>query len=201
MTWGKAIPILAVAAVFDTLRYFFLSFWLFGPALAGAYCTAVASDTLATWTFGLLGTKTAAAACATGAAAAGSLLSAPLIIFGTVMGMAVGLFGWLIVTFAIFRTDKRVFGENPLAILWLGEGLGASVFIMTVGVYRTQIKKEAEVLEKYQKEHATAQIQERRARAAELMQLAQAAQQEADNETYAEAERAEEIPDELREAA
>ncbi len=217
MTWTKALPVIAISFVFDALRSFFGMFWLFGPALAAAYCTAVASDTLATWTFGLLGTKTAAAACATSAAAVGSLLSAPLIIFGTVMGMAVGLFGWLTIGLVIMMTNARIFKEHAGHSFLFIFGLGLSEVPLigalpaltgsTLRMYHTQIKSDKEALKKYEKGNADAQLQERREQAAELMQnqnmqLAQAAQQaEVDNETYAEAERAEEIPDELREAA
>ena len=203
MTWGRALPVLAASFVFDALRSFFGMFWLFGPALAAAYCTAVVSGTLETWTFGLLGTKTAAAACTVAGAAAGSLLSAPLIIFGTVMAMAVGLFGWMTIGLVIMMTNARIFKEHAGHSLLSIVGLGISELPLigalpaltgtTWRMYHTQIKTDEKAMEKYEKENAAEQLQERREQAAELMQFAQAEQQAAAN--------AEEIPDELHEAA
>ena len=205
ITWSRATQVLAVAAIFDALRYFFLSSWFFGPALAAAYCAAKTSSALAAWTAGILGAKTAAAVCGSAGAAAGSLLSGPIILFGSIMAMAVGFLGWLTVTFIMFMKDRRVFEENPFTLLWMFEGLGASVFVMVWGIYRAQIKKDVVLLETYRKENAAAQLQEKRERSAELMR-AQAAQQmaEMDAANAAQSETAaeeEEIPEELREAA
>lgn len=203
MTWKKASPILAVAAVFDALRYMFLFFWFFGPAMVGLYCTAEVGDTAIVG--GLL-----AKGCVAGAVIAGVGSFAIAAAFGTVMAMAVGFLGWLTVTFIIFVTDKRTFGENPISVLWLFEGIGASVFIMAWGVYRSQIKLEKATLQKWHKEHDAAQLQERQQQAAQLMQQAQETQfaqdqeaaNEAEYESSADANNAEdEIPDEVRKAA
>ncbi len=197
MTWGRARPVLAISFVFDALRLFFEMFWFFGPALAAAYCTSVASGTLATWTFGSLGTKAAAAACSTVAAAGGSLLSAPLIIFGTVMAMAVGLFGWLTVGLVLMMTNSRIFTEHSGHSLMSIIGLGVSELPLigalpaltgtTWKMYHAQIKTDAEAMKKYEKENAAAKLQERRQQAAELMQiqgarLNQVQQQDAEQE-------------------
>lgn len=181
MTWGKAVPALAIAGIFDALGFLFGMFWLFGPALAAAYCTAVAGETLATWTFGLLGTKTAGAACAAGAMAAGSLLSEPLIMFGTAMAMATEFFGWLAIGFVLMMTNARIFKEHPSHSFLFGASLGLSEIPLigslpvltgaTVRMYYSQIKKDKEILEKHKKESANTQLQDRRQRAAELMQI------------------------------
>jgi hypothetical protein len=181
MTWGRALPVIAVSFVFDALRSFFGMFWLFGPALAAAYCDTALSDTLATWTFGLLGAKTAATACAAGATVAGSLLSAPLIIFGTVMGMAIGLFGWLTVGLVLMMTNSRIFtehaGHSLMAIIGLGVSelplIGALPALTgtTWKMYHSQIKADKEAMEKYEKKNAATNLQERRQQAAELMQI------------------------------
>lgn len=220
----KASPILAVCLVFDAARSFFGMFWFFGPALAAAYCTTATSNTLATWTFGLLETKAAAAICATGAAAAGSLLSAPLILFGTVMGMAVGLMGWLVIGLVIMMTNARIFkdhaGHSFLFIFGLGLseipliGVLPALTGSTLRMYHTQIKSDKESLRKYVAENANTQLQERRQQSAEMTQLQEArlnqiqqqnaAQEEMDDEEQSENEesavRGENIPDELREA-
>ncbi len=170
MTWKKASPALIVGAIFDLLRYFFLCFWFFGPALAAVYCSSKVGDVAVVG--GLL-TK----ACIGGAVALGLAGGAALIAFGTVMAIAVGFSGWLVVALMILMTDGRVLGENPSSAIWLFEGLGASVCAMAWGVYKAQIKKDKEVLKKYNESQAAAQTQEREQKIAQLMQ-ARAAQQE-----------------------
>lgn len=172
MTWAKATPILIVGGIFDALRYFFLFFWLFGPAMVALYCTAQVGDTAVIG--GLLTTG-----CVAGAAALGVGGSTLFIAFGTIMAISIGFAGWFIVTFIIAAINSRAFGENPFATLWLFEGLGASVFIMAFGIYRAQIKKDKEILKKYNEEQAAQQAQERNQQAVYLMQ-AQAIQQEQD---------------------
>lgn len=179
----KASPVLAVCLMFDAARLFFGIFWFFGPALAAAYCTSEVGGTLAKWTFGVLGTKTAAAVCTTGAAAAGSLLSAPLILFGTVMSMAVGLMGWLVIGLVIIMTNSRIFkdhaGHSFLFIFGLGLSeiplIGALPALTgsTLRMYHTQIKNDKESVKRYATEHAAAQLQERRQQATEMVQLQQ----------------------------
>ena len=176
MTWAKAMPILVISAIFDVLRLFSANIWFFGPAFATLYCTAKAS--------GAIGTTAAGFLCSTVAGGIGYVGSPAFATFGIMLAMVVGFFGWLTATFAILATDRRVLGENPFAVLWLFEGLGASILVMVWGVYRTQIKKEQEILKKYTAENASTQIQERQQRAAEFMQAQgaqanQAQQQEA----------------------
>lgn len=176
MTWMKAAPVLVVAGIFDAARCFFLSFWFFGPALAAMYCTSKLNSLIET-NIAVTGGKIVATACVSGAAAGGAVSAPALIAFGTIMAISVGFAGWFIVTFFIAATNSRALGENPFAVLWLFEGLGASVFIMAWGIYRTQIKKEKEMMKKYQKETAVARQQEQNQQTAYLMQ-AQAAQME-----------------------
>ncbi|TSC64174.1 MAG: hypothetical protein G01um101491_346, partial [Parcubacteria group bacterium Gr01-1014_91] len=184
MTWKKASWVLVIAGVSDVLRYMFLFFWFFAPALAIAYCSAEVNGLLTTWTAGLLGAKTAGLACSTGVVGAtvgaavvtGGLSAAAIQAFGTVMAMAVGFAGWLAVTIIIFATDRRTLGRNPITVLWMLEGLGASVLVMALGVYRTQIKTEKVAFAKWKKENADALAAEKRRQASEQAQ-AQAAQQ------------------------
>jgi len=172
MTWKKASWILIVAGLADALRYFFLAFWLFGPALVGLYCAAKVGDVAVIG--GLLTTG-----CVAGATLLGIGGATAFIAFGSVMAISVGFAGWLVVTGIILMTNSRALGENPVAALWLFEGMGASVFIMAWGVYRAQIKKELAAFKKYQEETAAQQTQERNQQAAYLMQ-ASAAQLEQD---------------------
>lgn len=190
MTWKKVSWVLVIAGVSDVLRYMFLFFWFFAPALAIAYCSAEVNGPLTTWTAGLLGAKTAELACSTGVVGAtvgaavitGGLSAAAIQAFGTVMAMAVGFAGWLAVTIIIFATDRRTLGRNPITVLWMLEGLGASVLVMALGVYKTQIKTERAAFAKWKKENADAELQQRREQEAKLMQSRVMQQQELNNE-------------------
>jgi len=154
MTWKKASWVLAVAAIFDALRYFFLLFWLFGPALLGIYCAAKVGDTA------IIG-GALAAGCVAGAAIIGIGGATAFIAFGSIMAISVGFAGWFTVTFFIAATNSRALGENPLAVLWLFEGLGASVLIMAWGIYKKQIKEDAAAFKKYEQGQAAQPAQDR----------------------------------------
>ncbi len=155
MTWGRAMPVLVVAGIFDLTRLFFVLFWFFGPALAAVYCASTASE----WVGSLWGLT--AAACGVGAAAAGAAVSAFTIPFGTVMAMAVGLFGWLTIGIWLMRTNARIFKENAL---WFGASLLISevpiigsipaLSITVWKMYKTQIRIEKVAFKKLGKEHA-----------------------------------------------
>lgn len=177
MTWTKASPILVLCVLFDALRFMFNQFWFFGPVLIGIGTSAVVGGV----------TGKVAGVIAGGA----SVLGAPeLQIFGIVMAMAVGLFGWLTIGLLLITTNTRIFKENASNTLWFIAGLGISEipFISTLPaltgtvlkMYSTQIKKEKAMLRKYEKEYADAQLRERKQQAAELMQVraAQLAQDE-----------------------
>lgn len=213
MTWMRALPIIAVCFVFDALRFFFGLFWFFGPALAAVYCTSEVSSILESSTFGLLGAKTSAVACSAVIGVAGYLGEPIFAAFGIIMAMVIGLFGWLTVGLALMLTNARIFKEHDNHAL----KLVVSLFISQVPIinslpaltgtmvhmYHSQIKKDGESLQKYKKENADAQLQERRQRALQLMQARSAhiAESEAaDTERYNEATRDEEIPDEVRRA-
>lgn len=183
MTWAKASPVLAVCVVFDALRIFFEQFWFFGPALAAGVCTIIAEGVVKTVTFGLLGTKTAAAACATGAGVLGYFGAVPIAAFGVIMAMAVGLMGWLAIGLMLIVSNARIFEENAGHALWFAGSLLISevpivgtipaLTIIVWRMYRTQIKKETEALRKYESEQAAALAEERgeqQRQAAELMQ-------------------------------
>src|SRR3989344_3915425 len=179
MTWSRATPILVVAVLFDVVRIFFEIFWFFGPALAALYCTSTVSG----WVSSLWGLT--AAACAAVAAKAGVVASAVTIPFGTIMAIAVGLFGWLTIGFLLMSTNARIF-KTPGNALWLIASLGIAE-IPLIGtipsftlalwrMYRKQIKAETAALRRWEKENTDAQRQERSQQALQAAQI-QAAQQ------------------------
>lgn len=207
MTWIKASPVIAICLVSDALGLFFAMFWLFGPALAAAYCTEKVSDVAIIG--GLL-----EGACVVAAAKAGVALSVPLTIFGNIMDMAVGLFGWLTVGLILIITNARIFKENAGHALWFVVSLLISevpivgtVPALTITMWRlyhTQIKKDKEAVKQYESERIDALQEERQQQAAELMQMQaiQLKQSEVMAAEEIEAEkRSEEIPEEMREAA
>jgi len=200
MTWKKASLVLVICGVFDALRIFFEMFWFFGPALATVYCTSKVGG----WV-GSLGGLTAAACTAAGGVV-GYFGYSVTTVFGSVMAMAVGLFGWLTIGLIILMTNSRIIKDN---FLWLAGGLlisetpiiGALPGLTgtTVKMYSKQIKQDKEAMKKYEKEQADAQLQERNRQIAYLMQ-ARAAQQEQVMQQE-EQEEAESKEEETREAA
>lgn len=203
MTWGRALPVLAVAVVFDALRFMFEMFWFFGPAIAGFICTATASGTV--------GTTVAGIACGAGATAVGVLAVGPIQVLGVVMAMATGLAGWLTVGLLLLVTNARIFKENAL---WFAGSLLVSevpvvgsipaITLVLWRMYHVQIRKEKADAKAYAEERTALALQERQRQASYAMQahnerLAQAEAQEAANEDEYRA--GEEIPDTERRAA
>lgn len=210
MTWGKALPIVIVAFIFDLVRIFFEWFWFFGPALAMVACTGAGGAILKyVW----LGTKTAAAVCGAGLAVAEYLgIGVPIEAFGILMAEAVALMGWLTIGFWVFTTNARLFKENGedithMVLLYLSIlisfipilGTAPTVGWITYKLFKFQIKIEGEALKQYEEEQAAALAEERQqqqvaaaefiqARALQQAQAAQSEQQEAEDEAmYAQA--------------
>jgi len=209
MTWGKALPAMAGAAVVDALRFFFTLFWFFGPALAALYC----ESTVGGWVGSLWGFT--GAACSAGAVVAGSAASAVTAPFGVIMAGAVGLFGFLAVGLWIALTNRRILetvknaplqfagafavGEIPLI------GAFPVLSVMLWKLYATQIKVEKAAHAKWEKEQAALRQQEREQQREQLMraqvtQVAEANQQAANEAVYAEATN-DAIPEEVRRSA
>ena len=117
MNWGKAMPILAIAGVFDAVRLMFEMFWFFGPALAALYCTVKVSGAI-----GGAGGLTAAV-CGIAAGAAGVAGAPAIEIFGVVMAMATGLIGWMVIGLFLIRSNPRIFSANKSAFLVFAGGL------------------------------------------------------------------------------
>lgn len=204
MTWGKASPVIATAVVFDLARLFFEWFWFFGPALAAAYCTAKVGNV---WVVGKM--LTAGCVAVAGAAGiAGIEISAP---FGTIMAMAVGLFGFLTLGIGILMTNARIFKTASSSPLWfvgafaISEvplvGSLPSFTIVLWRLYHTQIRVETAALKKWEEE----QQAEQQAQIEQQTQAAQLQEREAMNAAeYAQAAndaQYDEIPDDEREAA
>lgn len=189
MTWGRAIPVLIVCAVFDLARMFFEWFWFFGPALAAAACTAGVNSALETSVLAGLTGKMVAAGCTAAAGVAGFFGAGPIAAFGVVMAMAVGLFGWGTVTLILAITNPRIWQSNVWGWIWsiFALGISETPFLGTIPMltithlrlYTGQIKKDKAALKQYRKEQdkitAAMQTRERNQQAAHLMQ-AQAAE-------------------------
>lgn len=183
MTWKRASPVLILCGIFDLSRAFFSMFWLFGPALAAAYCTVRGSEILSSATLGVLATKTAGLFCSVGAGIAGFFLSPALVMFGAVMAMAIGLAGWLTVGLVLIMTNARIFKENASSSVSMVLGLGVSELpflnalpVLTgtcIRLYRTQIKKEHAELKAWEAKNALIAQQRRQQQLDQLMMLQQ----------------------------
>ena len=181
MTWGKALPVLAVSGVFDALKFMFELFWFFAPALIGVG-SAVAIGGTAGKLIGVLGAGSAVVA------------SPVLEIFGLVMAMAVAFLGWLLVGFWILAKNRRIFKVSVTGSLWLMSSLGiglvpfvGAIPAMTITIYRLyrrQIKVERAAFKRWEQETAAAREQEQQQRALQVQQAQQmqAAQMEAAND-------------------
>lgn len=210
MTWMKASKVLAVCAVFDALRLFFQSLWITGPALALAYCTAEASGTISKYTFGLLGTKTAALACGAVVGSAGYASYPALVMFGTVMAMAVGLLGWLIVLLMNMQNNVNMVKKDFSSVIKYGISLLVSetpiigafpaLTVVNFAMFKIQIREGKETLKKYEEEQAAALKREREEQTQTFVR-ARAARASAEAEAADQMENADEIPEQLPMAA
>ncbi|MFA6519336.1 MAG: hypothetical protein WCT41_00715 [Candidatus Paceibacterota bacterium] len=222
MTRSKSMPIIVAAVLFDLMRGFFTLFWFFGPALAALYCTVKGGEIASSVTFGLLGTKTAAALCSAAAITGGTAISAFTAPFGIIMADAVGLFGFLVLGMWIVMTNMRILkavetgpiqfaGAFAVAEIPFLGALPVFSFILW-RLYGAQIRTEEAAHKKWEKETADARLQERNQQQSQLLQIQAAqqmqfAQQEAANDAvYAQAANDEryadeEIPEKVRKAA
>ena len=112
MTWGKAMPILIVAAIFDVIRIFFEWFVFFGPALGAVACTAVANSVVGTTVAATAG-KVVAAGCTGLGIAGGIAFSETTEAIGAVMSDIIGFAGFLTLGLWILMSNKRIFVVNP----------------------------------------------------------------------------------------
>jgi len=199
MTWPKAVRVLTVCLGIDLARAFFTLLWFFGPALGAAYCSASVNDTLQTEGAIAGGITTA---CVSLAAAAGSALSAPLMLLGSILAMAVGLLGWLAVYTYLLMQNSRIFMVGGGSVLTMLSGLLLSeipflsalpnLTVSTGRLYRAQIKRERAALHAWEMEHRQALLQEKADAILELRAMRQA---QRDAEERALAAEQEEIPE------
>lgn len=144
MTWGKALPVLAVLALFDAMRFVFEWFALFGPVLAGT----AAAGWLSQYLWGPLATAIGAGV-AIGTGAFGSEVYEA---FGLILAIMVGLMGWLAFFTILLVVNWRIFKVNPFALISLVAGflISETPFLGSIPaisgtawrLYRTQIKTE-----------------------------------------------------------
>jgi hypothetical protein len=179
MTWGRALPKLVVAGIFDLLGLLCDMLWFFGPALAGVACTAGASN--------YLPTSFAALVCGAGATFLGVAGAAALIPAGTVLAMAVGLFGWLTLFLWLSISNKSIFKANGLwfasSLLFEEIPLINALPLLTgilIKMYATQIRTEKAAYKKYEGERAAQEAAERQQMEAQF--AARAIQEGAANE-------------------
>lgn len=177
MTRSKSAPVIVGAAIFDLIRIFFVFFWFLGPALAGIYCTVKTSE--------VVGTTIAGTVCGAAAIAGGAAISAATTSFGVIMADAVGFVGFLALGLWIVMTNARILkavATGPIQfagafavaeIPFLGALPVFSVILWRL--YGAQIRTEKKTHEKWKKETASAQLQQRQRN----QQLAQAAQTQA----------------------
>ena len=206
MSWGKPSAILAVSVsvIFDALRFACEQFWLFGPALAAIYCHQQLSGTL--------GETIAGAVCATGATALGANASPAFMLFGTVLAMVVGIFGWLVVAAIVVFTNERLLSVNINNVFWLAGSLLVSeipfigsvpaLTATVIKLYSAQINRDKEILRAYKANAAVTEQEDRDQRTALLLQMQNARAQKISEETYDNMEEGdtEEIPDTSRRA-
>ena len=206
MTWGKALPVLAVSVLFDAVRFMFEWFWFFGPIVIAAGGAALVSS----WLGGGTVAHGVGAVAGTGLGGAAAFFAEPaLVFFGDIMAFATGLLGWLTLLLTITFTNFRLFKKEEKNIFWLLLGLGISEVPLigsvpaltgtTLKLYHDQIKKEKAELQAWEKEQAQLAEQERSAQledffAARSVQLTeQAGEGEQEQETSSN-----EIPEKTR---
>ncbi len=195
MTWKKASPFLVVAGIFDALRYMFLMFWFFGPALAALYCTIKVSD--------IIGTTIATTMCSVGAVAAGVVAVVMITAFGTIMAIATAFTGFLTIFLLLAIFNTRVFKE-PTTLLWALFGLTISITATVWRLHSAQIKVEKAAFEKWEKETAAARAKERNQQMAYITQIRGMQQAPAANDALYEQAKAandDEYPQEMQKVA
>lgn len=207
MTWSKASLVLALCVIFDALRFLFEQFWFFGPLLIGSGTAAAVSQ--------VVGSQSAGTAVGALVGGATALWGGPALeVFGIIMAMAFGLFGWMVVGLVLVITNARVFKEDAGGTVWFVSALFVSelpilgtVPALTVIVWRmyhTQIKKERLALSQYEHKQNSLLRQEQEMQAIESMRMQNEMLQQEDEEADAEEiesesmEADEEIPAEVR---
>lgn len=156
MTWGRALPVLALCVIFDAIRLVFEQFWFFGPAFAAIGTSAFASQ--------YVGSTIGSAVGAAVGVGAGAFGGVALQAFGIIMAMAVGLFGWATVTLILYISNPRLFKADTWAWIWSLASLAISevpfvgtlpmLTITHVRLYIGQMKRDKEALKKYTTEQA-----------------------------------------------
>ena len=204
MTWGRALPVLLVAALFDAIRFVFEWFWLFGPTLFGAAIAATAGG-------GWIGTGLGATAAGASAYFADGLFE----MMGLILAMIAGLAGWLVIFLLLALLNHRIFKHNSILVTILGLIVSETPFVGSIPsitlamwrMYHVQIREERAAMKRWEKENAAAvakQRQEQVARQARQAAMQAAQVQESRLAQMAETQQAAEddayIPDEGQQA-
>ncbi len=157
MTWGRALPVLVICALFDVIRFMFAWFVFFGPALAAFFC-AIKLD----------GGALVTSACVAGAGVVGFFGAGVIESFGLLMAMVVGLAGWAIVTLFLAVTNPRIWKSSVWGWIWSVSALGVSeipflgaIPMLTLTHWRLyvgQIRHDKAAIKKYEQEQAQARV-------------------------------------------
>jgi len=147
------------------------------------------------------------------AQALGANASPAFMLFGTVLAMVVGIFGWLVVAAIVVFTNERLLSVNINNVFWLAGSLLVSeipfigsipaLTATVIKLYSAQIKKDKETLRAYEANAAVTEQEERDQRTALLLQMQNARAQKMSEAAYDDMGEGdtEEIPDKTRSAA
>jgi hypothetical protein len=188
MTWGKAFLPVCAAGIFDFLGFIFALFGIFGPLLAGVWAGAETGSTVVGGGVAL---------------AAGFFGGAEFQMFGVIMAMVIGFFGWLVVGLILLVRNRRIFkGANSLmfgSVLLIDEipfvNVLPALSYRTIRMYRAQIQEDKKALAEYEATQKQQQIAEARKQAEQRTQQ-QAMNDEADEVAIAAQEQQEQAEDE-----
>lgn len=177
MTWGRAFIPVCVAGIFDFLGFIFALLGIFGPVLAGVATTLATGSTILGGLAGL----------ATGLVASGGLQ-----MFGMIMAMIIGFFGWLVVGFIMLVSNRRIFkGANSLmfgSVLLIDEipfiNILPALSYRTIRMYRAQIKADKQAHADYEAAQVQYQVRAQQEAVAERSQRT-IEQQSVNNEVFA----------------
>lgn len=206
-----------VSAVFDGLRFVCDWLFIFGPLLVGAGAGVLANVAAGGGTAGHVAGVVAGVVGVGGTTFFGDEALAPL---GEILGVVVGILGWLTVGLLLMISNPRIFKENAGHLLWTLLNFLVSELPLVGGLplltarvwtlYSAQIKKEKKALQDFKTNQVASIRSEQQQRAIQMMQTRvaqqlQLTQQEEEFETTNDAEYAdtapEGIPGDVRKAA
>jgi hypothetical protein len=173
MTWRRASIYIAVAFVFDTIRFIFEQFWFFAPLLIGFG--------IANW---VLWGGAGSVLIATVVGGVVTYFAAPVVIFiGLIFAAIFGFIGWLVLAVMLLVGNRRIFSYGAVDFVWFIGSFAGSIMPFIGGLpflsgtlfvlFRKQIHEEKKLLKKWQAEENKRLAEQKAARQLEI-QSAQA---------------------------